>query len=155
MSSSGYYKQGKKLEEGNNYSFKYVKLATLSDNNEYMILEDQFGIRHTIPYDYYRKYNMVLDSMIECKVEKINCTGRVFLEPKHPVYKEGEEFIFFMSSIVETNGGYTASLIDCFGNIIKADIKERGEINDHNNEKLKARIIKITRGLPEVEVLFC
>lgn len=149
MSSPGYYKQGKKLEEGSIYSFKYVKLVTLSDDNEYMILEDQFGIRHTIPYDYYKYYGLVIGSMIECKVDKINCTGRVFLEPEHPLYKVGEVHDF---SIVDKSDGEAISIIDCFNNIIKVTVDSERAM-ETKLDTVKAKIIKLTRGQPELEVL--
>lgn len=151
MSSPGYYKQGKKLEEGATYIFKYIKLVTLSDDQEYMILEDQYNIRHTVPYNYYINYKLTIGTEVECKVDKINCTGRVFLEPKHPLYREGEVYNF-TTNIVNIENTNRTAIVDCFNNIIDVNINDKlfpGKIF----EQVEARIIKITRGIPELEIL--
>lgn len=151
MSSPGYYKQGKKLEEGATYNFKYIKLVTLSDDQEYMILEDQYNIRHTVPYNYYKNYGLTIDTVVECKVDKINCTGRVFLEPKHPVYREGEVYTFIMNKVNTENGTNKAAIIDCFNNIIDVNIDDKF-LSGNIIEQVEARITKITRGQPELEI---
>jgi len=32
-------------------------------------------------------YNFSLNQVIKCKIGKINCSSRIFLEPEHPIYK--------------------------------------------------------------------
>lgn len=77
------------LEEGKEYLFLVEKLMKLPDNY-YFILIDEWGRKYLLPNIYYKDYQIKIGKYIICNVNKINCNGKIFLEPRHPVYKIGD-----------------------------------------------------------------
>ncbi len=152
MEFSGYYNSGKLLKEGKCYSFKYIKCVTLEDNNQYMILEDLFGIRHFIEYQPYKAYNLEVSDDIQCLVAKINCTGRIYLEPDHPVYKVGMSYLFNIISVMEQPGGYQFTVNDCFKNEIVLNIEGNLHHLPKVGESISARVESIKKGTPTLEL---
>ena len=90
------YKYRKKLhlEQGKQYTFYFQKKVPLPDNFWYFIIIDPFGAKHLLPVEYYTHYNLKTGNSYQCKVDKINCLGRVFIEPPHPFYQEGKSYAF-------------------------------------------------------------
>jgi hypothetical protein len=147
MSVSGYYNRDKLLKVGNTYAFRYIKSVVLEDDNRYMVLEDIYGMRHFLEHECFKSYNLVETSDIECRVEKINCTGRIYLEPVHPFYRLGSEYRFNVSSIIETEEGILLSVHDCFNNMLNIKITDQNNLVDKN---IVARIESIKKGIPEL-----
>ncbi len=79
-----------KLEEFQTYPFKILKTVDTPDGLFY-VLEDPFGFRHLLTSEYYdrEKYQFAIGNEIECRVDKINCKGQLFLEPRHPKFQRG------------------------------------------------------------------
>lgn len=114
-----------KLEEGRYYNFVPLRTITLPDSNENLILTGPDGKKYLLPLSFYNEYKLTERSEIVCKVDKINCSGKVFLEPQHPYYKEGEyyPFIFIELVIPEKSsqpGSNTFLVRDSYGNTITA-----------------------------------
>ncbi len=78
------------LKEGKTYDFLYYKTTVFPDGEEYYILESPYKSKHLLSKKTYAHYNFRLNQKIKCKVDKINCTSRVFIEPEHPIYKINE-----------------------------------------------------------------
>lgn len=76
-------KQGE-LEINRYYWFLLVKTTTMPDGIEYYIIEDIFGHRHLMEKAPYSNYGFSLGEKVEIRIDKINCKGKVFFEPKHP-----------------------------------------------------------------------
>lgn len=152
MSKTGYYNQGRVLREGEYYDFKYVKDVTLEDQNPYMVLEDQHGYRYFVESKCYEQYKLTPSNLIKCYVDKINCTGRIFLEPEHPVYKRGEAYEFDVHSIIDTEEGTIVSVSDCFGNLI--NLKACIELNEEElpPTKITGLVDKVKKGIPEIVI---
>lgn len=91
MSAPEYIKntQGK-LEENKYYDFKILKTTTAPDDISYFIIEDPFGQKHMMEADCYELYDFKKGDVIQVRIDRINCKGQVFFEPKHPKYNEGE-----------------------------------------------------------------
>ncbi len=83
-----------KLIEGKTYQFKVIKKIAIADEDEKWILEDPFGYRLMIDTNFYQNYNIHAQTQIDCIVDKINCSGKLFLEPIHPYYKKMEVYQF-------------------------------------------------------------
>jgi len=81
------YKEQRQLMVGETYNFRVVKQVKLPDNEQYYILEDPFGERHLLPEKYYQAYNIKVNEFYPCHVDKVNCQGRIFLEPQHPYFQ--------------------------------------------------------------------
>lgn len=150
MEVSGYYNKGKLLKEGYYYSFKYIKCVTLEDDNKYMIFEDQFGIRHFIEYEPYKAYNLSISDNVNCLVAKINCTGRIYLEPEHPVYKAGNNYSFEIILIKECTESLQLTVKDCFDNQVNltVDFNIYGMLSV--GKTIPARVESIKKGIPEL-----
>jgi hypothetical protein len=138
MTAPGWYNEGKKLIEGETYPFQFIRIIPLSDNMNYMLMEDPFGIRHLVPYEYYSQYGLQTGTTVNCRIDKINCTGRVFLEPEHPFYKTGSTFDFKIVRFQEADKANTLPVYivkDAFGNEILVEsgsvllnIRETGQL---------------------------
>jgi hypothetical protein len=95
------HKEKRALQVGNTYSFFVLKKLDLPDGKTYFVVVDSNGEKHLIPEKYYNNYPIQLKSNYNCHVDKINCQGRIFLEPEHPKYKIGQEDVFRIGSIVK------------------------------------------------------
>jgi hypothetical protein len=83
-----------KLEEGKWYPFIYHADIVLPDGEKFLLAIDPGGVRHLLSYLYYKDYGFEKGKEILVRIDKINCSGKIFLEPAHPHYREGEEYDF-------------------------------------------------------------
>ena len=83
-----------RLEEGRVYPFQIVKTVSLGPGDDWFIMRDPNGYKTLLPQFYYEEYGMKPGTEVLCRVDKINCNGRMFLEPMHPHYREGEVYSF-------------------------------------------------------------
>ncbi|PKP19322.1 MAG: hypothetical protein CVU05_11685 [Bacteroidetes bacterium HGW-Bacteroidetes-21] len=83
-----------KPEEGQEYPFYVEKLLSLPDGS-YFVLNGPDDRKYLMESRFYSdEYQIIPGTEIICKVDKINCTGKVFFEPLHPVYLEGVVDVF-------------------------------------------------------------
>jgi hypothetical protein len=83
-----------KFTEGEEYEFTVLKIVDLPEEGEFYLLRHSSGRRLMLSYSTYKNYGIEPDQTILCRVDKVNCTGKVYLEPKHPYYLEGSEYRF-------------------------------------------------------------
>ncbi len=98
MQYPGYNTGNVHLLEGESYPFIIHNLVQLQDGADYYVLTDINGMKHFMPSGYYIDYGFKIGDAITCKIDRINCTGRIFLEPANPFYKESEIYIFELES---------------------------------------------------------
>ncbi|MGC8865749.1 MAG: hypothetical protein ACP5O2_08520 [Bacteroidales bacterium] len=77
------------MEPGFRDTFTFMGVQTFPDGNRYLILEDAQGYRFFQDYKPYANYGLKAGTKITCRVDKINCNGKIFLEPAHPWFEEG------------------------------------------------------------------
>ena len=82
------------MKTGEWYLFQIGNVIEIPGVEPQQVLISHEGTRYLIPSLPYKDYNLETGKMIRCKVDKINCSGRVFLEPEHPVYAEGNSYGF-------------------------------------------------------------
>lgn len=82
-----------RLKEGRRYDFLVEKKVKLGDI-AFFLLKGPGGEKCLLREKYYKHYDIQSETVINCRVDKINCNGEVFLEPENPYYKEGEEYDF-------------------------------------------------------------
>ncbi len=82
------------LEEGKTYRFTIMKTIALSPGEDWYLMKGPGQYKILMPEKYYVKYGFVSGQTVRCRIDKINCTGRIFLEPEHPFYREGEFYPF-------------------------------------------------------------
>jgi hypothetical protein len=88
------YKEVRKLNPGSVYKFQILKKIRFPDRKTYFVLRDPFGDKHLLPTKPYKSYQIEPGNTLFCHVDKINCQGRLFLEPLHPRYHIGNEYFF-------------------------------------------------------------
>jgi len=121
----------KKVEfkEGQSYSFKITGTIILPDGSERFVLTDPNNVKHLLNKQYYEAYNFKNNQKITCRIDKINCTGKIYLEPEHPHYKIGETYNFrFYAYVDVTNAAEEvnkiAILTDLLGNTVNISADE-------------------------------
>lgn len=85
-----------KFEEGQEYPFTVTGQIILPDA-PYFIIRDESGGKYLLRADYYTNYDIEDGKTIFCRIDKINCNGKIFMEPRHPVYKPGDKVKFVIS----------------------------------------------------------
>jgi hypothetical protein len=84
-----------KLAEGKSYLFKILRIIEMPpDGEEQFVLESESGSKYLMTTQYYKHYNLKPGQKIICRVDKINCSGKIYLEPEHPGCKVGEMLDF-------------------------------------------------------------
>ena len=108
------------LKAGLEYELKIIRIINIPCDGNYFMGKDMNGLKHLIPADYYKDYGIRAGETVKCRLDRINCLGRFFFEPEHPVYKRGNTYEFNLAGFQEYNpcyntGFYTATVIDIFG----------------------------------------
>jgi len=152
MQYPGYNTGNALLTEGGWFPFRIHKLVHLQDEERYYILEDINGLKHFIPAEYYKMYGFKPGDEIICKIEKLNCTGRMFLEPRHPVYNEGETYSFDLVKYPTLNDPEILIVRDILENIIKVPLCGNKKSFRIGEKKVKCIVKSVKKGIPILEM---
>ncbi len=138
------------IEEGNFYYFIIDKIFDLAGTN-YYVLNSEFDKKYLMPTKFYSEYNFKINDKIKCKIDRINCNGKVFLEPECPIYSIGDIDVF---TLLETEERLTHKSKDKY--LVVKTINEKTKkaiivINQNSKdyslgEKWSCEIIKIKKG---------
>ena len=88
------YKENRKLTIGETYNFWIIKKLKLPDGVEYFVIMDPYNEKHLLPTKFYKHYDIKIQNLYPCKVDRVNCQGRLFFEPVHPFYKVDNTYSF-------------------------------------------------------------
>ncbi len=118
-----------KLKEGKTYPFSITGLVTLPDKVDYFVLTDPNNVKHLLAIIFYLHYNFKFGQQINCRIDKINCSGKIFIEPEHPHYKLNQSYFFPYLRTEEYKDGQCkperyAFFSDAFGNEIKMPVDD-------------------------------
>lgn len=144
-------KQGE-LELNRYYLFLLVKTTEMPDGIEYYVIEDIFGNRHLMEKEPYNKYGFVLGEKVEIRIDKVNCKGKVFFEPKHPRYGLGStveaKFIEHSVEIDKFNEEFPVLIVkDPDGHLTSVrPTNDEQRKPDFKAEFLKCEVHKISKG---------
>ena len=83
-----------KIREGEEYQFLVEKEITAPDKSHHYIMKGPDNRKYLIPVSEYLHYNIEVGSSVRCRIDKINCRGEIFLEPRNPFYIEGKSYSF-------------------------------------------------------------
>jgi hypothetical protein len=112
------------LKEGNSYTFKITGTLVMPDGSESFVLSDPNKVKHLIHKHPYEDYNFKNNQEIICRIDKINCTGKIFIEPEHPHYKLGETYNFrFYTYLDMTNASNEVNKIAIFTDLLGNPVK--------------------------------
>ncbi len=152
MQYPGYNSGNVILTEGEWFHFKIHNLVQLQDDSWYFVLQDINGMKHFMATENYKSYGFVVGDQILCKIEKVNCTGRVFLEPKHPVYKEGEIYNFDFISYSDSCHERVLLVRENLGNIIEVVVNGTKKVDIDDEKRVRCIVKSITKGRLILEI---
>ncbi len=143
-----------KLEEGEIHTFQVLKRISIPEEGDFFQVRHSSGRRLLIPEKYYLNYNILPGSTIKCKVDKVSCTGKVYLEPTHPYYKEGGEYPFLIiergSCNIEENNSYKIIVEDVFQNMIEALVYHDIYSTSAVGSIINLKVLQIKKGIPNL-----
>ena len=116
------------------------------------ILQDETGKKTSLAVKYYTHYNFTIGEQINCRLDKINCAGKIYFEPDPPFYKIGKDYFFkflYFDDRTEKKSCKTISVM-IVEDIYKLECTVMPGIwqNDINfNPKfIKCKVLKISKG---------
>lgn len=120
MKYTGFIDKTLLLEAGNEYDLEILRIIDIPGDKRYFLGRDGNGLKHLIPVDYYTDYGITPGDTVSCRLDKINCQGRFYFEPEHPVYKCNTTYYFelievFSDNSNSHNGITRARVRDIFG----------------------------------------
>jgi hypothetical protein len=80
--------------EGDEYVFKVEKQIVAPDKTDHFVLKGPDNRKFLLPSRQYSHYSIKTGGEVVCRIDRINCRGRVFLEPMNPYYKQGKYYFF-------------------------------------------------------------
>lgn len=138
-----------RIEEGRHYIFTTVKTIVLPGGEVNLMLTGPDGKKYLLPLERYRNYRLETKTEIECKVDKINCSGKVFLEPEHPYYKEGESYIFTIIGKAApdniSGNDHFVEVSDLRGGVFSVSVSLLKD-NMISGNRVKLRVERISKG---------
>jgi hypothetical protein len=146
MQYPGYNTGNVNLEEGEWYHFKIHNLVLLQDEAYYYVLTDINGMKHFMPSVYYIDYGLNIGDVINCKIDRINCTGRIFLEPAHPFYKEGGIYSFNLESYIIQGNNLTLFVKGIVGNSVEVPVRDIAINNIATIKTVSCKVQSIKKG---------
>jgi len=138
------------FKPGKVYSFKIEGIAKGLDDEEYFIISDQFGNRHTLTKHYYEYYGFGIHTTFRGRIVKFNKNGERTIEPENPFYKAGDRLEMKITNCTENtiDKSYTLDLLDEFGHkhcISSGTAPEK--------KSVVCRVVMIRKGRPLFKVL--
>jgi hypothetical protein len=129
------------LSEGEWFPFRIHNLVQLQDDGWYYVLQDINGMKHFMFAEDYKNYGFSPGDEIACKIDRINCTGRIFLEPAHPMYIEGEIYSFDVINYSTLNNKNVLHVKDILGILLEIPVNSMNKF-DINKEKMVRCVVK-------------
>ncbi|HSH50159.1 MAG TPA: hypothetical protein VK982_00390 [Bacteroidales bacterium] len=140
-----------KFTEGENHRFTITGFTEIPETEEsYFILKNPFGGKHLLKAIHYKHYNLQVNQTIPCKIDKINCSGKIYLEPENPFYKEGEiydfDFIRVIDRVNSVGEKEKAAIVkDRFGLEQSCSLPEGRKI-EKGTKHLQCKVLRIKKG---------
>lgn len=153
MKYPGYNSGNIVLAEGNWYTFRVHNLIQLQDDAWYYVLQDINGLKHFLSAENYDGYGIKQGGDISCKIDKINCTGRIYLEPRHPYYSEGEIYDFETVQILKSGAHTTLIVKEYGGNQVEIPLEEQQELKFKSKKLIQCLVKSIKKGILILELV--
>ena len=131
------------------YDLEVIRTINIPGDQVYMLTRDINGLKHLIPYKYYKNYGVRAGKIINCRLDRINCLGRFFFEPGHPCYTAGKSYSFKFSGFKtykEKEGDfYTALVYDNSGQIVETMKFRKWPELANNPDYIFCKVVKIKK----------
>jgi len=152
MQYPGYNTGNVILSEGKWFPFRIHNLVQLQDDAWYFVLQDINGLKHFMPAEYYESHGFKTGDEINCKIDRINCTGRIFLEPKHPYYNEGEIYSFDLISYQKKDSETIVIVREITGKEIEVPLCGNNNFDINGENKVTCIVKSVKKGIPILEI---
>jgi len=119
-----------KYSEGQNIKVTLLKEIGFNDAEKFYLFKTADGDRFLLEKDTYKNYGFESGKEICARIDRINCSGKIFIEPEHPVYKDNQAYLFERVKVISISDHEADMLVnDCFDNIIpvKTSISKKDE----------------------------
>ncbi|OFX49994.1 MAG: hypothetical protein A2046_01765 [Bacteroidetes bacterium GWA2_30_7] len=145
------------IEVNKTYEFNLIDEIDFFSNEKYYILCDPFNRKHLLNSNIYLEYNYKIGDKILCKVDKINCQGRVYIEPEHPIYKIGNyyDFKFLRKDKIRNKRGDLKNVLifeDLLGKEANSYVSDLDFFNNFKKLEVNARVVKIKKAQVYIEL---
>ena len=140
-----------KFTEGEVLQFKITGDTEIPGTDEsFYILENPFGGKHLLKAFGYKHYNLQINQKINCKIDKINCSGKIYLEPENPIYKESKiydfEFVKIIDHVNSVGEKEKAVIVkDQLGIDIICSLPNNNTLC-RNHKSVKCKVLRIKKG---------
>lgn len=139
-----------KFTEGDWHFFYVQKLLQIPGEDYYYLLESKAGNRLLMAAAHYQNYGIRTGNTVQCRVDKISCSGKIYLEPAHPQYQTGKIYDFEIishSRLTDRKGRIISryKLTDPEKQIFQASLHTRLELLPH--EKIRGLLQRIRKGV--------
>lgn len=123
------------------------KHIEITETEHYWVAETADGQRFLIDYFQYAHYGFGVGQNIQVRVDKINCSGKVFIEPDHPVYERERIYMFPIDAVLSQSDNYISLIVrDVFDNKIPVQYHASGA--DDFPKEIELLVIGLRKGLP-------
>lgn len=139
-----------KFTEGEWHYFRVQKILEIPGEEFYYLLKSSKGNRVLMPLKYYKHYGIEPGNEIKCRIDKINCSAKIFLEPEHPYLTNGNRYDFIISGKNQFTDrkGRTQT---CYSLKLPEGIQAKAILNDNISlpvlTHIKATLIRIRKGI--------
>jgi hypothetical protein len=147
-----------KFIEGQVYEFVYVKNVVVDE--EFMVFEDVDKERYLLPFPCFKDYQLQAGLPVKCLISRIDCKGKVTIEPEHPYYKIDHTYDFkFLRMLVTADEefneimdksyvkkDYEIIVADIYGNEQKVVPKRWQRKKRYEAETVSCKVVKIIQG---------
>lgn len=139
-----------KFTEGENHSFKIIGFKEIPETEEsFFILENFFGGKHLLKANPFKHYHLEINQQINCRIDKINCSGKIYLEPENPIYKVGEIYDFELIRIIDHINSIgekekAAIVKDHFGSKTTCSLPKK--FPPQKTKWIKCKVLRIKKG---------
>jgi hypothetical protein len=147
-----------KFIEGQIYKFLYIKDVLMEE--EFMVFEDDEHEKYLLPKQYFKTYNLEQNTHVDCLISRIDCKGKITIEPEHPYYKPGEIYDFDFVKMLVTEESefnpvmektyvkkdYEMIVLDIYGIEHRVIPKRWQRKKRYTTEKVKCKLLRIMNG---------
>mgnify|MGYP000219496187 CR=1 FL=1 len=142
------------LEEGKNYPFIILKKIEFSGKTQF-VLSDIHDRKLLLDAEPYADYSLQIGEKIQCKIDKINCSGQIFLEPAHPLYEIDKTYAFIVHEITQRKNKFGENVNQILlkgesGFFAYASLSLNKKVNI--GQKFFAKIMRIKKAVVYVQI---
>lgn len=132
------------FQEGDIIQISLIRETGLNEAEQFYLFQTKEGDKFLLDQSMYKHYNFTPGQIIQARIDRINCSGKIFIEPEHPLYKDLHFYDFSVSDIRSISQDANIVVEDCFNNSVP--VKVHPEKAKQNSLKLGVAFVR--KGVP-------